>query len=56
MGCKEDGNRLSLDKHLDFPKCEHEGCGKQVYMFEGIVWRFCHEHRMDYFKENKVSM
>lgn len=45
---------MSLDEHLDLPKCKHKGCEKPVYMnAEGTLWKYCHDHRMDYFKPEK---
>jgi len=42
---------MSLDEHLDLPVCKHKGCEENVYInLEGTMWKYCYEHRMDYFK------
>lgn len=45
---------MSLDEHLDMPKCKHKGCTKNVHMTHaGTLWKYCYEHRMDMFKTKK---
>ena len=45
--------KLTLDEHLDLPKCDHPDCPKNVHTnAQGITWKFCFEHRMDVFKDN----